>query len=169
MSRQTRTCNKDASLDETLELYRQARRELQGAEQEIERARGEGGPIPEAITHQLEALQTSIAEQRNALTRRLNDRLRTTLTGGRVVMTAGVQGRGESFLARALAAVRAFDAFDADDDPYGEHDFGALEIEEARLFWKIDAYDPRGEYGSEDPADPAMTLRVLTLMLAEEY
>jgi hypothetical protein len=54
-------------------------------------------------------------------------------------MTAGVQGRGENFLARALVAVRSFNAFDADNDPYAEHDFGAFEIEGTRLFWKIDA------------------------------
>ena len=139
MSRQTSTCNKETSLDEAIEIYRQARLELQAIGQEIEQARGKGSPTPEAFIRKIETLQASLAEQRTALTRTLNDRLRTSLTGGRVVMTAGVQGRGESFLARALVAVRSFNAFDADNDPYAEHDFGAFEIEGTRLFWKIDA------------------------------
>ena len=54
-------------------------------------------------------------------------------------------------------------------DPEGEHDFGAFEHGGARFFWKIDYYTPDMEHGSEDPADPSQTLRVLTIMLAEEY
>ena len=42
-------------------------------------------------------------------------------------------------------------------------------IDGTMLFWKIDYYDKQVEYGSEDPADPAKTTRVLTIMLADEY
>ena len=37
------------------------------------------------------------------------------------------------------------------------------------LFWKIDAYDRALEWGSPDPADPRVSRRVLTIMLASEY
>ena len=56
-----------------------------------------------------------------------------------------------------------------DNDPHGEHDFGSFELCGRKLFWKIEYYDPDLQHGSEDPADPAKTMRVLTVMLAEEY
>ena len=101
--------------------------------------------------------------------RKLNDAFRTTFQTGRVVMTQGVQALGPANLNAVIAQVQAFDAFTADNDPEGEHDFGAFEHGGARFFWKIDYYTPDMEHGSEDPADPSQTLRVLTIMLAEEY
>lgn len=38
-----------------------------------------------------------------------------------------------------------------------------------RIFWKSDYYDSACEYGSANPAVPAQTTRVLTIMLADEY
>lgn len=98
---------------------------------------------------------------------RLND---TTRRSGRLNATRGVVDRGPEFVAKAVAAVIAFDAFDGNNDPYGEHDFGAFEIDGERLFWKIDYFaDASCCYGSEDPSDPQKCFRVLTLMLADEY
>jgi Protein of unknown function (DUF3768) len=101
----------------------------------------------------------------------LNDEFRKSLvTGGRSYMTAGVNAKGADFVAQALGKVIAFDDFNADNDPHGEHDFGSFELDGEKLFWKIDYYstdDP--DLGSEDPSDPAKTERVLTVMLAEEY
>ncbi|MEQ1708542.1 MAG: DUF3768 domain-containing protein [Terricaulis sp.] len=34
---------------------------------------------------------------------------------------------------------------------------------------EIDCYNKSLRYGSDDPADPAVTTRVLTIMLASEY
>ena len=65
--------------------------------------------------------------------------------------------------------MRTFRDFTPQNDPYGEHDFGSFAVGEERLFWKIDYYDLSLEFGSNDPADPAQTKRVLTIMLAEEY
>ncbi|MEQ8826157.1 MAG: DUF3768 domain-containing protein, partial [Parvibaculum sp.] len=62
-----------------------------------------------------------------------------------------------------------FDDFTPDNDPHGEHDFGSVRIDENAIFWKIDYYDRSMEAGSPDPADPEVTTRVLTIMLADEY
>ena len=101
--------------------------------------------------------------------RQLNDQLRKSLSGGVLVMTAGVRALDEARQLEVLDAVGAFHGFNADNDPYGEHDFGALEIDGERLFWKIDYYDRNLSARSPDPADPSVTTRVLTIMLAEEY
>ena len=85
------------------------------------------------------------------------------------VMTAGVLAFGEAQQVEILSAIAAFDNFDADNDPYGEHDFGALVVRGERLFFKIDYYDLSLTKHSPDPADPSVTKRVLTIMLAEEY
>ena len=85
-------------------------------------------------------------------------------------MTAGVNAHGPEFVARAVAAVIAFNAFTNDNDPHREHDFGSFDLDGEKLFWKIDYYstdDP--DLGSEDPSDPAKTERALTIMLADEY
>lgn len=99
----------------------------------------------------------------------LNDRFRKTFMGGQVFVTQGVQALGEAAVARIVAQVRAFDRFDEDNDPHGEHDFGVLEDAGEKLFWKIDYYDKTLTYGSPDAADPSKTTRVLTILLASEY
>lgn len=99
----------------------------------------------------------------------LNDTFRRSLVGGRVVMTPGVVALGSEGAMAILRQVAVFDAFTLDNDPYGEHDFGALTHESTTYFWQIDAYDRACEYGSPDPLDPAVTCRVLTVMRADEY
>jgi hypothetical protein len=99
----------------------------------------------------------------------LNDGLRQTFTGGRVVVTEGVDALDPATKAEVLQQVRHFDRFDRDNDPHGEHDFGNFEIAGKRFFFKIDYYDLSMEGGSTDPTDPAKTARVLTVMKAEEY
>ncbi|MBX3121594.1 MAG: DUF3768 domain-containing protein [Nitrospira sp.] len=101
--------------------------------------------------------------------RALNDKLRTKLSGGVAVMTPGVAALGAEAVNRAIQAISAFDDFCEDNDPHQEHDFGAIDIEEQKVFFKIDYYSPDLQSGSEDPSDPAITRRVLTLMLASEY
>ena len=99
----------------------------------------------------------------------LNDAFRRSFTGGRVVVTVGVSDLPDETRAAVLAAVRGFEAFDADNDPHGEHDFGAIEVGVVRACWKIDYYDADLRRSSPDPADPTVTTRVLTVMLPEEW
>jgi hypothetical protein len=102
--------------------------------------------------------------------RRLNDSFRRSLSGGsKRLVTAGIAALPPQDQAAILAKVIAFDAFTEDNDPHGEHGFGAFDHAGRRIFWKNDTYDQSLEFGSEDPADPAKTTRVLTIMLAEEY
>jgi hypothetical protein len=101
--------------------------------------------------------------------RELNDELRRTFTGGKIVMTDGVAALPEADLAQLLAKVRSFAEFTSENDPYGEHDFGSIELEGVTYFFKHDYYAPDMEGGSEDPAHPAKTTRVLTIMRADEY
>lgn len=106
---------------------------------------------------------------RAARIRELNDAFRSTFDGGRVLVTRGIVDRGRAFHREVIATVRAFARFDADNDPYDEHDFGSLEVLSNKVYFKIDYYDQSLEFGSPDPSDAALTERVLTIMLAEEY
>jgi hypothetical protein len=99
----------------------------------------------------------------------LNDAFRTSFVGGTVCVTAAVHECGAQFVRDALRAVRNFDGFNEDNDPYGEHDFGALEVDGQRLFWKIDYFDPSMLHHAPDPANRETTRRVLTLMFPQEY
>ena len=99
----------------------------------------------------------------------LNDAFRKTLSGGKVFLTAGVNELPDMVKAAAIQKVATFDDFNEDNDPYGEHDFGSFELCSRKFFWKIDYYDRAMEHGSEDPADPDQTTRVMTIMLASEY
>lgn len=101
--------------------------------------------------------------------RKLNDQFRETLIGGTFLITPGIQAMDAEARTVALIKLTGFKDFTSDNDPYGEHDFGAFEVAGEKLFWKIDYYAPDMLHGSEDPADPAKTKRVLTLMLASEY
>jgi hypothetical protein len=99
----------------------------------------------------------------------LNDNFRSTFVGGQMFMTAGVNTLPVDTKARVLLAVQSFSDFTKDNDPHHEHDFGSFEIEGETYFFKIDYYAPNMESGSEDPADPEKTARVLTIMHAGEY
>jgi hypothetical protein len=101
--------------------------------------------------------------------RALNDALRTSLSGGSVMLTRAVAALGAEAQREILEALKRYDEFDADNDPYGEHDFGAVEIKGTRIFFKIDYYDLDCAFASPDASDENLTRRVMTIMLAEEY
>jgi Protein of unknown function (DUF3768) len=101
--------------------------------------------------------------------RMLNDELRRQLTGGRAVMTPGIAALGSEAVHRLIQTIAVFDDFCTANDPHSEHDFGAFEFDGTPVMFKIDYYDKDLSLHSPDPADPAVTERVITLMLAEEY
>lgn len=102
--------------------------------------------------------------------RKLNDALRHGHPGiGTIMVTAGVRDKGFDFLEKVTQAVAEFDTFNGDNDPFGEHDFGIVEVDGEKIFWKIDYYDLSLKYHSPDVNDPSVTHRVLTIMLAREY
>jgi hypothetical protein len=109
------------------------------------------------INHQVDAI------------RQLNDTLRRSGTGGRTVLTSGFAALAPETLVAALRAVAAFDTFTPDNDPYGEHDCASLDVHGHQVLWKIDYYDPSLQHHSDDATNPAITQRVLTIMLTDEY
>ena len=99
----------------------------------------------------------------------LNDNFRHSLQGGRVMLTCGIRAKTQDEIAEILEKVRSFDNFTTANDPYGEHDFGSFDYKGQKIFWKIDYYDNNLQYLSEDPADVSKTIKVITILLAEEY
>lgn len=99
----------------------------------------------------------------------LNDWLRIHGAGGRVMMTSGIATLDEEQRRTVVTAIRSFDAFTEDNDPHGEHDCAVLEVDGLDVMFKIDYYDLTLSSHSPNPADPSVTKRVLTVMLADEY
>ncbi len=101
--------------------------------------------------------------------RALNDELRATGRGGIVLLTRGVAALPRPVQAAIVAAVRRFDDFSVANDPHGEHDHAVVEAAGHEVLFKIDYYGSLFRVRSADPADPLLTRRVLTIMLADEY
>src|SRR2546421_8640111 len=101
--------------------------------------------------------------------RMLNDELRHNILAGRAVMTPGIAALGCEAVQRLVKTIATFDEFCTANDPHGEHDFGAFEFDGTPVMFKIDYYDRDLQFHSPDPADPAVTQRVISIMLATEY
>jgi Protein of unknown function (DUF3768) len=101
--------------------------------------------------------------------RELNDQLRQNFADGIAVMTPGIAALGPEAVERIVKTIAVFDDFCHANDPHEEHDFGSFEAESHTIFFKIDYFDQNLTYHSPDPSDPAVTRRVITIMLAEEY
>lgn len=111
---------------------------------------------------------------KTARIRALNDQFRTATMAdaqhlGRRVFTSGVWALGPAACFDILCKVRGFKDFTEANDPWNEHDFGAFDYKGQKIYWKIDYYDKACAAGSPDPTDPAVTCRVLTVLLADEY
>ncbi len=101
--------------------------------------------------------------------RALNDQLRQKLSTGLAVITPGVAALGPEAVDRIVKTISVYDDFCHANDPHEEHDFGAFKAEDETIFFKIDYYDNSLTCHSPDPADPSVTKRVITIMLASEY
>jgi hypothetical protein len=99
----------------------------------------------------------------------LNDKFRTTFLGGKVLLTNSVAALCDIRKTKVLTAIQAYKSFTDANNPHGERDFVTVEVDGERYFGKIDYYAPDMEHGSDDPADPAKTVRVLTIMHASDY
>ena len=129
---------------------------------------------------------SAAAREQTARIGRLNDLARRAMgVACTAVATAGFRSLSASDQSRVRELIETYDAFDEDNDPHGERDFGTIyqlgdgqwtterprsrDDERERVFWKLDYYDRDLRFGSEDAADPAVTRRMLTIMLADEY
>ena len=87
---------------------------------------------------------------------------------GKAIMTRAVASLAGMTKALLFHEIVNFDDFTEGNDPYGEHDFGCIELEGLpKIYWKIDYYeDASMVYGTEDRLN---AYRVLIIMFAEEY
>ena len=108
-------------------------------------------------------------DTKTARIRALNDQLRQNFADGIAVMTPGVAALGAEAVERIVKTIAVFDDFCHANDPHEEHDFGSFEADRQIIYFKIDYFDQNMSMHSPDPADPAITRRVITIMLAEEY
>ncbi len=126
------------------------------------------------------------ARERTARIARLNDLARRAMgVACTVVATVGFRSLPDADQSCVRELIETFDAFTEDNDPHGERDFGCIyqlgcgrwttersqlrEDEREKVFWKLDYYDRDMQYASDDAANPAITRRVLTIMLSDEY
>ena len=124
---------------------------------------------------------TITAQPAAALTREeqialLNDRTRLGLDPhARIVVTRNCLTRlaeapgapEESLVLQAQLFAAFLDCTFGEDSP--ERDFAAITFLGRKVWMKLDYYAPGLEFGSEDPADPAKTVRVMTILLPEDY
>lgn len=114
------------------------------------------------------SVQKAISERATRI-RHLNDQLRTQGHRGMIVCTKGILNLETDVIAAIGDVVRSFDGFNEDNDPYGEHDCAMVSIDDREIMFKIDYFDLTLSHHSPDASDPAVTKRIMTIMLAEEY
>ena len=99
----------------------------------------------------------------------INDIFRKSFIGGEVLLSAGIAAMSSEDKANIVSMVQNFNDFNEDNDPYGEHDFGSFDYKGEKILWKIDYYDLNNQYHSENPANPDITNRILTIMTVYEF
>ena len=102
----------------------------------------------------------------------LNDNLRKHMWSpghNKIVLTRGVCSLPLMEQMLLLKKVRDFNEFNKANDPYKQHDFGRVEHNGTNYFFKIDYYNLDMDACSDDASNPDITIRVLTIMRADEY
>lgn len=82
-------------------------------------------------------------------------------------VTCSISCRAAAWFVRQFSTSESDWLESVDDSP--EKDVAFFYVGETRIMMKIDYYDENREYGSEDPADPEKTRRVITLMLPSDF
>ena len=100
---------------------------------------------------------------------KLNNDFRKSFIGGEVLLSAGIAAMSSEDKANIVALVQNFDNFTPDNNPYSENDFGSFDYKGEKILWKIDYYDLNNQYHSENPANPDITNRILTIMTVFEW
>lgn len=113
----------------------------------------------------------------------LNDVYRLNLIEFGVITTPKVNMLSINLRYHLFNAVINYNDFPVENDPYLEHDFGALILVNGKFlnktsvkdndagetyYFKFDYFDENLEYGSEDPTDILKTKRILTIMHSSE-
>ena len=101
--------------------------------------------------------------------RKLNDAFRTSFVGGKVMLTLGIRAKSDIEQTEILERVVNFNDFNKNNDVYAEHDYLSFDYKGEKIIAKIDYYDQNYRYMSENPADPTITNRVLTIMTGSEW
>ena len=99
--------------------------------------------------------------------RQLNDMLRKTFIGGQVMLTTGIRAKSSEDQAEILQKVRSFNEFTKANDTYAEHDYGRFTHNGEDIMFKIDYYNKTYDRMSDDPSNPEITNRVMTIMCGE--
>lgn len=108
--------------------------------------------------------------RKTAIIRELNDKLRQNDVGGQIVVAGALAQEDSDLIQRVREAVRIAEVVTGDDnDPYEQHDFGSVKVDNELYFWKIEYFNNEMDAGSEDPSDASQTKRLLTIMCASDY
>jgi hypothetical protein len=124
--------------------------------------------VASPITPETTLTTETTSAQTNRI-RNLNDALRKNFSQGHAVMTTGIAALEAEAVGCLVKTIEVYDDFYHANDPHEENDFGSFETDGHMIFFKIDYYDFTLTEHSPDSPDPAVTKRVIAIMLAEEY
>ena len=105
---------------------------------------------------------------RPARIRQLNDALRRSGQGGRVLLTASIEALQPDQQAAIVATVAGFEEFDEDSDPDDEHDSALLDVDGRLVLFRIDYYGLDLVSDSPDLSDATVTARVMTIWTPDD-